>query len=201
MTNIVLIVCLSLFLSGCSQTSSDGSIDLSQTKTTTQTIQLSKGVYLNVDQIWPLTSTSGAFLQRVKATVVGQENMLTVHITQIPDQLSFVAFNDLIGRLYALTWTQNKTSWEASDHIPATMIPENIIGDFLLVHLGQDTLNRNLVGAQVVDRGDDRILEATDHTVLRKITRRTFQDGIWQQVTLDNPPLNYRLEIETVVTP
>ncbi|MBX3486585.1 MAG: DUF3261 domain-containing protein [Candidatus Paracaedibacteraceae bacterium] len=201
MTNVVLIVCLSLFLSGCSQTSSDSLVDLSQTKTTTQTIQLSKGVYLNVDQIWPLTSTSGAFLQRVKATVAEQENIVTVHIDQTPDQLSFVAFNDLIGRLYALTWTQNKTSWEASDHIPATMIPENIIGDFLLVHLSQDTLNQNLVGAHVVDRGADRLLEANDHTILRKITRRMFSDGIWQQVTLDNPPLNYRLEIETVVAP
>ena len=79
------------------------------------------------------------------------------------------------------------------------MIPENIIGDFLLVHLDLDTLNQNLIGAYVVDRGDVRTLYATDHKILRQITRHHFKDGIWQNVTIENPLLKYRLDIETVV--
>ena len=186
-------------LVGCSQVPTADLTDLSHNKASTQTMQVSQGVYLNVDKIWPLSSTSGAFLQRVKATAGGQENVLTVHITQTPDYLNFVAFNDIIGRLYALTWTQDKTTWDASDHIPETMIPENIIGDFLLVHLDLDTLNQNLIGAYVVDRGDVRTLYATDHKILRQITRHHFKDGIWQNVTIENPLLKYRLDIETVV--
>ena len=198
MTKMIASIAL-MALVGCSQGPTGDLTDLSHNKVSTQTIQLSQGGYLNVDKIWPLTSISGSFLQRVKATVGGQENVLTVHITQTPDHLNFVAFNDVIGRLYALIWAQDKTIWDASEHIPETMIPENIIGDFLLVHLDHHTLNQNLVGAYVVDNGDVRILYASDHTVLRKITRRHFKDGLWQNVQLENPILKYRLDIETVV--
>jgi hypothetical protein len=199
MTKTKIYFALYLALAGCSQILIDGVTELPQSKTTSQTIQLSQGVYLNVDHIWPLTSTSGSFLQRVRTTVAGQENTMTAHITQTPDHLNFVAFNDIIGRLYALNWTQNKTTWDASEHIPETMIPENIIGDFLLVHLDQEKLNKNLVGAHVIDTGDTRILYAKNNTVLRKMTRRHFKNGVWQKVILENPILKYQLDIETVI--
>lgn len=187
---------LTLALGGCSIHDPKSDFSPSQEKIAEKRVELAPGVYLNLRKLWPLRG-SGSYLQRVKTVVGKQEHSVSVHITLTPDRLDFIAFNDIIGRLYTLTWTEDKTEWQASDYIPSSMCPENIIGDFLLVHLDLNQLNQSLEGAQVIDRNDERVIQTCDG-VIRKITRQNRQKDFWKKATIENSKLGYYLEIETV---
>lgn len=168
-------------------------------KTSDKVIEIAPGVQMQLATIWPLKG-QGTYLQRIKSSVGQQHHTIMVHITLEPTKLEFIAVNDIIGRLYSLKWTPDQTLWEATDQIPKTMIPENIIGDFLLVHLDIDQLKANIKGATVIERGNERIIQ-TPHGIVRKITRLNRQGDLWQKARIQNPKIGYELDIETIPTP
>jgi hypothetical protein len=164
-----------------------------------QTAQVCKDSYLNLDQSW--LNTSGVYLQKLKTTVQGKPFTFSVHLTLEKGKMEAIAFNDLLGRLYHLTWTPENISWEASEHIPNTLQPDYIIADFLLTHLPEDQLKTALKGAQLHQTGDseNNVREIKSHgEICRKIYRHKPLDALWKKVTLVNPEWKYELEIETV---
>lgn len=192
---IIILIAGLLSLTGCTTTPQHSIGELTQHKSI-PTIALHPLCDLSVDKIWPLKG-QGTYLQNVKTVAGDQEHTLTVHITIKSDQLDFVAFNDAVGRLYQLTWTPKSLTWQTSEHIPPTLLPENILGDFLLVHLTAEELQKTLVGAWVVEDKDVRLIQ-NDQGILRKIIRSQPMGSLWQNVTIHNPLIGYSLEIQTI---
>lgn len=182
---------LSLFLAGCANNILE--------KKDIQTAQVCKTSYLNLDQSW--LNTSGVYLQRIKTTVKGKPFTFSVHLTLEKGKMEAIAFNDLLGRLYHLTWTPETLSWEASKHIPSLLQPDYIIADFLLTHLPLDQLKTALMAAELRQEGDteNNIREIKSNgEVCRKIYRHKPLGALWKKVTILNPEWKYELEIETV---
>jgi hypothetical protein len=194
-----LLVSVCLMLSTCSSLLPELESELSLQKSTDKMIELAPHVQLQLTNIWPLKG-KGTYLQRIKSLVGKQQYTLTVHITLEPTKLACVAFNDIVGRLYSLKWTPDQILWEASDYIPETMKPENIIGDFLLVHLEIDQLKANIKGANVIEQGTERVIQPP-LGIVRKITRLNRQGDLWQRARIQNPKIDYELDIETIPTP
>ncbi len=182
---------LSLTLAGCANNILE--------KQDLQTVQVCKTAYLNPDQSW--LNASGIYLQRIKTTVQGKPFTFSVHLTLKKDKMEAIAFNDLVGRLYHLTWTPGNISWEASEYIPSILKPDYIIADFLLTYLPSDQLKAVLKGAQLHQEGnsEDNVRNIISNgEICRKIYRHKSLGALWKKVTLLNQECKYELEIETV---
>ena len=159
-------------------------------------VHISQSVYLDVSKAWPLTS-QGKYLQKVSTTVKGKTHSFSVHITIENEKLEAIAFDDVLGRLYHLSWTPNELSWESSKNLPNQLKPEHIIADFLLTYLPKSYLTQLIEGAEIFESGDIRLVK-NNQTVLRKIIRQQNIGGMWQKVIIDNPQIMYSLDIESV---
>lgn len=187
-----------LTMGGCAPQIQESGVDFSQSKPL-MNMAISSSANLKGTKVWPLKG-HGTYLQKVKTTVKDQEHVLSVHITLSPEKLEFIAFNDIAGRLYHLVWTPESIAWQASDHLPSTLLPENIIADFLLVHLTKDELTNTLQGATFEEENNGRIIQDAQG-IIRKITRSNLVGSLWQNVTIENPTIGYTLEIQTIPVP
>ncbi len=150
-------------------------------------------------KVWPLNK--GTYLQKITASVKGKKYSFTVHLTLENEMLEAIAINDIAGRLYSLKWTPNDMIWDKSARIPDFIKPENIIADFLFVHLPANQLQCALKGSQVFERptqlGLTRVIKINE--VLRTITYETPSGNMWKHVIIENPVLGYQLNIQTVI--
>jgi len=166
---------------------------------TTKSVPISATSYLKLAKAWPLKS-QGTYLQKVKATVRGEPYIFSVHLSLENGKLEAIAFNDIYGRLYHLTWTPQKITWIASDAVSEILHPENIIADFLLTHLPFEDLKTMLDAAHVREEEsveNIRVIEKGSQ-ILRRISRQKFLGYLWKKVTIQNPEIGYELVIETV---
>jgi hypothetical protein len=155
---------------------------------------------LNVDEIFP-SHLHGTYLQKITTTANGQEHTFTVHLNLSQQKVDFVAFDDIYGRLYHLVWTPENKVWQACEHVPATMRPEHIMEDFLLVHMPVASLKSSLQGASVREQGGVRqnwLYIENGPDLLRKIHCSGPMGTMWQHVTIENPQMGYKLDIQTV---
>lgn len=168
-------------------------------KSTPSQIPISRTVKLNTDNVWPLT-IQGTFLQQITCTAMGKQQSFSVHLTLEDMMLEAIAFNDVAGRLYSLHWTPWNVDWEGSKYIPSVIKPENILLDFLLVHLPAHQLRRVLKGADVYENdnnnGKTRIIQGSN--VKRTIYYSKPMGAMWGHVIIENPLIGYKLEIQTV---
>lgn len=163
-------------------------------------VPVSENAYLKLDSTW-LLPDHGTYLQQVKATIRGQDYKFSVHVSFENKKLTLVAFNDLYGRLYQLTWEPGSLSWATSDKIPPALRPENIIADFLLVHSTLSQLNSHLAGATIEEDKSPQSLIRTVNSqtnLLRKIEGTQPRETLWQMIVINNPQAGYKLEIQTV---
>ncbi|WP_010298464.1 DUF3261 domain-containing protein [Candidatus Odyssella thessalonicensis] len=163
-------------------------------------VPVSENAYLKLDSTW-LLPDHGTYLQQVKATIQGQDYKFSVHVSFENKRLSLVAFNDLYGRLYQLTWEPGSLNWTTSDKIPPALKPENIIADFLLVHSALAQLNSHLIGATTEEDKSSQSLMRTVKSqaiLLRKIEGTQPVGALWQMIVINNPQAGYKLEIQTV---
>ncbi len=186
----------SVILGGCTAVDQKTRMDFSHFKQSPSVVSISPNSYLKLDKVWPLQG-DGTYLQNVKTIIKGQEYTLSLHITLNGEALEFVAFNDIIGRLYHLMWTPSKMTWDASDHVPQGLFPENILADFLLVHLSISQLNEALEGAHISVNGNDRVIKDSSG-IIRVISCTDKLDSLWQRVSIYNPQNDYRIHIQTV---
>jgi hypothetical protein len=156
-------------------------------------------IQLNKAKIWPL-KINGIYLQKVTATINGKQQSFSVHLTADERMIEIIAFSDMAGRLYKLKYTPQGVHWEGSSSIPSIIKPENIMTDFLMIHLSAKELQNSLPGSHVRETAD-----ATGKTrvvmlqkVLRKITYKRPLGTMWEHVTIENPAARYRLDIQTV---
>lgn len=168
-----------------------------------KTVPISASSHLNLAKAWPLKA-QGIYLQKLKATVRGEQHIFSVHLTIGDQKLEAIAFNDVYGRLYHLTWTPQKTTWVATEAIPEMLRPEHIIADFLLTHLPLEDLKASLDDAHVREEEKSeekiRIIEK-EGQVLRRMSCHKFLGYLWKKVIIQNPGIGYELEIETVPLP
>lgn len=169
-------------------------------------VAISPTVSLHTAGIWPLApkvnnAPQGTYLQKITAFSRGKKHAFSVHLTLEENMLESIAFSDFVGRLYLLKWTPEEVIWEGSSFVPKIIKPENILADFLLIHLPVDQLQSRLHGAQVFENvtetGKTRVIQ--NQEVLRTITYRTPLGAMWQNVTIDNPEAGYKLDIQTAV--
>lgn len=168
----------------------------------TKKVPISKTSYLNLAKSWPL-KIQGTYLQKVKATVRGEPYVFSVHLSLENRKLEAIAYNDVYGRLYHLTWTPQQISWIATEVVPEILRPENIIADFLLTHLPLEDLKTMLDAARVREEEcveNIRIIEK-EGQILRRISRHNCIGDLWKKVTIQNPEIGYELDIETVLLP
>ncbi len=151
---------------------------------------------LSLAQVWPMPA-HGSFLQKITATVKGQQHTFSVHLTMEDLKLEMIAFTEVYGRLYHLIWTPGKIYWNACTDLADALQPDNIIADFLLTHLPLEQLNASLVGAKARQEIEHRIVEDKS-VILREIDRKQSLQYIWKKVVIHNPQLDYKLEIESV---
>jgi hypothetical protein len=163
-------------------------------------VSINPWVKLNTVKLWPLKNF-GTYLQKVTASVKGKKHTFSIHLTLNAEMLEAVAFNDMAGRLYTLQWTPQSVCWEGSSYIPECIKPENIIADFLLVHLPVNQLQGVLQGAIVFEGpvGFKLTRVIKNNQVLRSITYSNPIGKMWGQVTIENPEIGYKLDIQTVV--
>lgn len=164
-----------------------------------QEVPVSSNVKLNIANIWPL-QMNGTYLQKITASAGGSKHSFSVYLTVSETMVEVVAFNDMAGRLYKMKWTPQKIDWEASSFIPSMIRPENIIADFLLVHLPSDQLQNILYGAYVYEQSDGNAKSRVIYSsiALRNIYYNSPFGNMWGRVVIDNPAFGYRLDIQTV---
>lgn len=173
-----------------------------------QDIPLDKDIPLTLSQAWPVLYNhmeQGTYLQKINTKALNKDFTITVHLSINNHKIEFIALHDIYGRIYHLVWTPHDLTWEASDHLPDTVRPENIILDFLLVHLPHkdlaDFLKKQngkiqVKGTHAADK-ERRLIKEGDN-VLRDIKMEWQQGIFWKTVTLRNPQYDYTLNIETV---
>jgi len=167
-------------------------------------LPISADANLNVSHVGSL-GQNGTYLQRITTTINSKQHSekhsFSVYLTLDNNKLDAIAFNDISGRLYQLTWRANHLEWTRSKYIPATLKPENIMADFLLTHLNRAQLRKSLVGAKVHEEtsqhGKIRLIENQSGT-LRKIVYANHLSYGWKNITIINPQLGYTLDIQTV---
>lgn len=168
-------------------------------------VPVAQNVNLDLTHI-SLQEMQGSYLQRIKTTIKNkqggtQEHIVSVYLTVGAKKIDAIAFNDVAGRLYQLTWTANELVWTRSKYVPVTLKPENIIADFLLTHLPLSQLNAALSGATAEEKVEQqtkvRVIKKNDE-ILRVIKYSQPLKNIWQEVVLINPQWGYTLDIQTV---
>lgn len=162
-------------------------------------VPVSKTSHLSLDHVWPL-KLRGTYLQKMKTTVQGEQHTFTLHLTLEDQKLEAVAFNEMYGRLYQLTWTPQKISWVASDAIPESMRPEYIIADFLLAHLPLEDIKNALDNAQAREENKTRLIESNG-ILVRRISYDKPLGDLWEKVVIQNSEMGYELDIQTVPLP
>ena len=181
---------LGVLLTGCALNTLEGE----------QKVPVGHMCHLTLGGGWSLKS-QGTYLQKITAVVQDQSHTFTVHLTLEDQKLDVIAFHDVYGRLYHLTWTPQKISWEAPADLADTLRLENSIADFLLTHLPVEHLKMSLTGAQVREEKASektvRVIE-NDGEVLRRISYDTPLGDLWEKVNIQNPQSGYVLDIETV---
>ncbi|MBP6950774.1 MAG: DUF3261 domain-containing protein [Alphaproteobacteria bacterium] len=181
---------LVVFLTGCALNTIEGE----------QKIPVGHMCHLTLGKGWPIKS-QGTYLQKITVVVQDERHTFTVHLTLEDQKLDAIAFNDVYGRLYHLTWTPQQISWEAPAALADTLRPENSIADFLLTHLPVEHLTMSLTGAQVREEKNAektvRVIEK-DGDVLRRISYDTPLGDFWEKVSIQNPQSGYILDIQTV---
>lgn len=162
-------------------------------------ISVTRSVKLNTERIWPM-EIKGTYLQKVTASARGKQQTFSVHLTLDEWLLEAVAFNDVAGRLYQLKCTPDNVDWVGSPYVPSIIKPDNILVDFLLVHLPANQLQSLLQGARVHENGNESRKTRTikDRSVLRIINYDHPIGAMWGHVTIENPSMGYKLDIETV---
>lgn len=194
--NYLIVLLGTLALSGCA-TNTIEMVD------ETKLVPISTASHLNLAKAWPLKA-QGRYLQKVKTTIPGEQHIFSVHLTIEDQKLEAIAFNDVYGRLYHLTWTPQKITWIATDAIPEMLRPGHIIADFLLTHLPLEDLKTALEDALVREEEKSeeniRIIEK-DGQILRRMSRHKFLGYLWKKVSIQNPEIGYELQIETVPLP
>lgn len=185
----------SLTLAGCSTPQRKG-LETELAQPDVSRVPVSKSSHLNLEHVWPL-KLRGTYLQKMKTTVQGEQHIFSLHLILEDQKLEAVAFNDMYGRLYQLTWTPQKISWAASETIPESMRPEYIIADFLLTHLPLEDLRASLNNAQVREENNIRLIESNSK-VLRRISYDKPLEDLWEKVIIQNPEFEYELDIQTV---
>jgi hypothetical protein len=119
-------------------------------------------------------------------------------------KLEAIAFNDIYGRLYHLTWTPEKINWECAETFSETLRSENIITDFLLAHLSSEDLHAALLNAELQEtwNGNENIrLITSPSEILRRISREGSLGYLWERIRIHNPEMGYELDIQTVTLP
>lgn len=166
---------------------------------TLTTVPVSQTVSLTTNKAWPMVQT-GTYLQQVTGTAGDEKHTFSILLTLDAETFDAIAYNDIAGRLYHLKWKPNGLAWEANPHIPKVIRPENILADYLLVHLPLKELNESLQGAEAKEQtiGGFRTRTISDGEVVRIIKYADPKDKIWGRVTIENPQYNYVLDIRTV---
>lgn len=156
-------------------------------------------VNLQTAHVWPL-AFKGSYLQKITATAKGKKHTFSVYLNLNEQMLESIAYTDMTGRLYKLKWTPEHIIWEGSRYIPSIIKPENIITDFLMIHLPAKELEGLLRGARVFENsegtGKTRIVKVNE--VIRRITYSKPLGKMWGHVIIENPVLGYKLAIQTV---
>lgn len=199
------LVLATAFLTGCAgtrSTSHDSRIVTTPVpvkKNPLHEVSISPSATLDLAGIWPL-EYNGNYLQKIKATAKGKKHSFSMHLNLDETTLEAVAYNDFVGRLYTLKWSENDVIWESSSYVPEIIKPENIIADFLLIHLPiehlQNRLRSAIVSEELTETGKTRIIRNND--ILRTISYREPLGNLWKNVVIDNPVYDYKLVIETV---
>lgn len=193
----IVVLLITLFMMGCASTPN-------RLKEEITAVPISRDANLNITHLWPL-AMQGSYLQKIQTTIKNRQGTQThafsVYLTVDQQKLDAIAFNDISGRLYQLTWIPDYLVWTRSTYIPATLKPENIIADFLATHLSIAQLNANLSGATAQEHIDQtikvRVLK-NNTGVLRKIIYSKPEGHLWKNVIISNPQLGYSLVIQTV---
>jgi len=188
-----ILMCLSvLVLCGCATTPIE-------TSENNDFIKLNESSSIQFVRSWP--QKPGEYLQKVKATIQGKPFFFTVHLTLENEKITAYAYNDIYGRLYHLTWTPQKTSWESSTYIPDVLHPDYIIADVFLSYLPMNQLVVALKNATVREEkfnGDTvRIIESNGREI-RRILRSQCSGDLCKKIILQNKENGYELNIETV---
>ncbi len=188
----------SLFLIGCvaANTSLYKSSDM-VVITSHPSIVADQGVNLDLKKVWPLTE-NGKYLQQIRINVQAQQYEFFVHLTITKNKLYAIAYNNMFGRLYNLTWTPTVMVWEYNKYIPMKLQPDSIILDFLLCNLPLDVLQIAINGAKATDLPNVRLIK-NNQAVLREIYRQNKIGNLYKETVINNWQAGYSLHINTVV--
>lgn len=185
-------------LAGCSTVTPSSQISGSENQPL-----FDKNIYQN-KEFFPALKETKTYLQQVKTTVNEEEHIFSVHITLSPQQIDFIAFHDLLGQLYHLKWTPDEISWEASSSLPTFIQLDNIMEDFLLIHLPLATLKNHLKDHRITEEESPKLttrqISSQESVVpVRQIQRSGPLGFLWEKATLTHPRWGYQLDITTVV--
>lgn len=140
---------------------------------------------------------TGKYLQKINIETSGRTLAVYAHLSLDHNKLEVTVFNDISGRLAHVQWFPDHIQWENFHRKFEKLPPENMIADFLLAQLPLDLIQKSLRGGSVYESKNLRIIK--DKTgLIRTISRQRYVKGLWHEVTIENPKLNYKLTIQTV---
>lgn len=193
MRKIIIIIVLMLFASTWATT---GATNHQQKYKRISETRISKSASLKLKPFFHKRLT-GKYLQKINIETAGRTLSVYAHLSLAHNKLEVTVFNDISGRLYHVKWFPDHIEWENFHRKFEKLPPENMIADFLLAQLPLDLIQKSLRGGSVYESNNLRMIK--DKTgLIRTIARRKYVKGLWHEVTIENPKLNYKLTIQTV---
>lgn len=136
-------------------------------------------------------------VQNVVARYGSQTLAFEGRISATPDGFVMVCSDALGRRAVSVNWTKTGVVYDVADWVPASLRPQNMLADLIVMYWPQDVVSAAMPGATVTTSATGRTV-VQDGKVLMQVTYAPAHSGdIWSgQTRYHNNLWNYSLTID-----
>ena len=157
-----------------------------------------------LDLVLPRPSDLGRSLdatQLVQAHYGDQTMVFEGHVSVTPERVLLVVVDPLGRRALSVTWTDAGVSYDAAPWLPATVRPENMLADIVVLYWPEAIVRQALVGGSLVATPGTRSILVAGHEVIHADYQPATVGETWAgHAHYGNLPWGYDLDIQSVLS-
>ncbi|HEV2676109.1 MAG TPA: DUF3261 domain-containing protein [Aliidongia sp.] len=158
----------------------------------------------DLDLVLPRPGDLGRSLdatQLVSARYGDQAMVFEGHVSVTPERLLLVVVDPLGRRALSVTWTDAGVTYDAAPWLPATVRPENMLADIVVLYWPEAVVRRSLVGGSLTATPGTRSVQVAGHEVIHADYQPAAPGETWAgRAHYVNLPWGYALDIQSVLS-
>ena len=158
----------------------------------------------DLDLVLPRPGDLGRSLdatQLVQAHYGDQAMVFEGHVSVTPERLLLVVVDPLGRRALSVTWTDAGVTYDAAPWLPATVRPENMLADIVVLYWPEAIVRRSLVGGSLVATPGARSVLVEGHEVIHADYQPATLGETWAgRAHYGNLPWGYDLDIQSALS-